>query len=179
MAYRLLETEEEDNLQKSRAEYDIAMTVEGNVQDAIDALEDINNYGPYIANMRTPDINKAIEMYFGNMDAQGKRILPSAKASLEKKRGYKFPIKTKQTVDAFVSLLANKQTLLSYKVDGNTITFPKDENPSRDALDNILKTVMNNVGIKYKTFRKDSDSGSRIDELRRLIRKEIKEIKNK
>ena len=55
-------------------------------------------------------VEKAIQTYFGNMDADGKKISPAKKMSIEKQRGEKFPIKTKQAIDDFVKSLTSTPT---------------------------------------------------------------------
>jgi hypothetical protein len=158
MAYRLRENEE-DAQSRLALDFDIILTPKTSVEDAVKALEDIDNYGAYISNMRNKaSIEKAIEMHFGNMDDEGKKISPAKKASIEKQRGEKFPVKTKQAIDDLVKSLTSKPNLLNYTVKDNTLVFPKGKNPSKDVTKKIIKTVMNNADIAFSVKEKESVS---------------------
>ena len=75
MAYKLKENEEENPQSRISVDYDIHLTPEGNIEDAISALKNIDNYGIYISNMRNKsNVEKAIQVYFGNMDEKGNKI---------------------------------------------------------------------------------------------------------
>jgi hypothetical protein len=163
MAYKLKENEEENPQSRISVDYDIHLTPEGNIEDAISALKNIDNYGIYISNMRNKsNVEKAIQVYFGNMDEKGNKISPAKKSSIEKQRGEKFPVKTKQAIDDFVKSLTSTPTLLSYDVKGKEIVFPKSNNPSKDLTKKIIKIVMDNAGIKFKLSDKEAVSEIKI-----------------
>jgi hypothetical protein len=153
--YKLIKEQDETNdgdNSLERASYDIAITpINASIEDAIKALENIENYGPYIPNLRNAavDVNKAVEDYFG----------PSQrfeKLKKEKERGKPFPTKTKQAVDDFIKSLKSKPTLLSWKISEDFLIFPSKRNPSKKVTQNIINTVMSNVGIKYDLTEKES-----------------------
>jgi hypothetical protein len=151
---RIFEQDDQEfkNNPSVNAEYDInVIPTEVAVDDVIKALDDINNYGIYISNMRnSPVVNQGIEKYFGNMDADGKKISPAGKASIEKSTGKKFPVKTKDAIDAITMSLISKPNLLKYEVKGNNVVFPQKGNPTKEVTKRIIKTVLGNAGIKYK-----------------------------
>ncbi len=157
MAYRLRENEE-DAQSRLALDFDIILTPKTSVEDAVKALENMDNYGVYVSNMRNVASNKAIEMYFGNMDAKGNKISPATKASIERQRGEKFPLKTKDAIDAFVKSQTSKPNLLKYDVKGNTLVFPKGSNPAKDLTKKIIKTVMDSAGIDFTIKEKESVS---------------------
>ena len=65
-------------------------------EDAIAAINDINNYGQYVSSMRSAKVtDKDLQAHFGPSS-------PRAKAALEKKRGEKFPNTIRN--DGFLSL---------------------------------------------------------------------------
>jgi hypothetical protein len=181
--YKLRENDEEGKSSRLTVDHDVTL-VTPDTKAAVAALKNIDNYGIYISNMRNKSsVEKAIETHFGNMDADGKKIAPAKKMSIEKQRGEKFPIKTKQAIDDFVKSLTSTPTLLSYDVKGDKVIFPKDKNPSIETTKKIIKTVMNNAKVDFK-FEGDKPSKkatkeSKEKELRLLIREEIKSILNK
>ena len=177
--YNLIENDEEGKSTRLTVDHDTTISTP-DTEKAIAALKNIDNYGIYISNMRNKSsVEKAIETYFGNMDSEGKKIAPSKKASIEKQRGEKFPVKTKQAIDDFVKSLTSTPTLLSYDTKGNKIIFPKDKNPSIETTKKIIKTVMDTAGVDFKfVTEKDSIKENKERELRLLIREEIKSIIN-
>jgi hypothetical protein len=178
--YKLRENDEEGKSSRFTVDHDTMIST-SDVEGALAALKNIDNYGIYISNMRNKsNVEKAIQVYFGNMDADGKKISPAKKSSIEKQRGEKFPIKTKQAIDDFVKSLTSTPTLLSYDVKGDKIVFPKDKNPSIETTKKIIKTVMDTAGIKFKFITdKEITKENKEKELRSLIREEIKSILNK
>lgn len=137
---------EPNNMSSVNAQYDISITPEGSSTDEVlVALLNIDNYGKYISNLRNtiPNMQKAMETHFGPN-------IPSKRKFMEKERGKLFPIKTKQTVDDLVKSLTSKPNLLKYEVKGNSIIFPQKQNPTKETTKNIIKTVLDNAGIKYK-----------------------------
>jgi hypothetical protein len=180
--YKLRENDEEGKSSRLIVDNNVTI-ITPDTEAAIAALKNIDNYGIYITSMRNqPHVNKAMEIYFGNMDANGKKISPATKSSIEKQRGEKFPIKTKDAMDAFVKSLTSKTSLLNYDVKGDKIIFPKDKNPSIETTKKIVKTVMNNAKVDFKFEgdkpTKKATKESKEKELRLLIREEIKNLLN-
>ena len=179
--YKLRENDEEGKSSRLTIDHDVTL-ITPDTKAAVAALKNIDNYGIYISNMRNKSsVEKAIETYFGNMDADGKKISPAKKMSVEKQRGEKFPIKTKQAIDDFVKSLTSTPTILTYDVKGDKIIFPKDKNPSIETTKKIIKTVMNTAKVDFK-FEGDkepkSTKESKEKELRLLIREEIRNLLN-
>jgi hypothetical protein len=180
--YKLRENDEEGKSSRLTIDHDVTI-ITPDTEAAVAALKNIDNYGIYISNMRNKSsVEKAIETHFGNMDTDGKKIAPAKKMSIEKQRGEKFPIKTKQAIDDFVKSLTSTPTLLSYDVKGDKIVFPKDKNPSIETTKKIIKTVMNTAKVDF-TYEGDKPSKkstkeSKEKELRLLIREEIRSLLN-
>jgi hypothetical protein len=175
---RIFEQDDQEfkNNPSVNAEYDINVTpTEVTTDDVVKALSDINNYGIYISNMRNqPIVNQGIEKYFGNMDADGKKISPAGKASIEKSTGKKFPIKTKTAIDDITMSLISKPNLLKYEVKGDSIVFPQKGNPTKEVTKRIIKTVLGNAGIKYKVKEVELAESKTIKFLD-ILREEVKE----
>jgi hypothetical protein len=181
--YKLRENDEEGKSSRLTVDHDVTV-VTPDSKAAIAALKNIDNYGIYISNMRNKsNVEKAIQVHFGNMDEKGNKISPAKKASVEKQRGEKFPVKTKDAIDAFVKSLTSTPTLLSYEIKGDKIVFPKDKNPSIETTKKIIKTVMDTAKVDFKFEgdkpSKKSTKENKEKELRSLIREEIKSILNK
>lgn len=178
--YKLKENDEDGKSSRLTVDHDVTI-VTPDIKAALEALQNIDNYGIYISNMRNKaSVEKAIETHFGNMDADGKKISHAKKMSIEKQRGEKFPIKTKTAIDDFVKSLTSKPTLLTYDVKGDKLVFPKDKNPSIETTKKIIKTVMNTAGVDYKIFNeKEAIKEAKEKELRLLIREEVRSILNK
>jgi len=166
--------EDEDNQSSSlRLDQDLILTTTEDIQTVVDALENIDNYGIYLSNIRKPNTNKAIEDYFGPSHPSKK------KTALKARGGEPFPLRTKTSVDDFIKSLHSKPNLLSYKVEDNTIVFPKESNETKENIKKIIDTVMNNAGItKYKIIKKESgasiEEGKKIKQIRQFIREQIK-----
>jgi ribosomal protein L23 len=172
MAYKLREEEEEMSPSSRLAvDYDIVLTPSGDVNDAVAALQNIDNYGVYVSNMRNKaSIEKAIEDYFGPS-------VPVKRKALEKQRGEAFPVKTKQAIDDLVKSLTSRPTLLSYEVKDNTLVFPKGKNPTKDLTKKIIKTVMDSAGIDYSISEKEvSESIMTKSKLKEIIKSEIRSL---
>lgn len=168
--YKLKEQEGEEVSPSSRDQvnYDLVLTPKSvEAEEVIKALEDIDNYGMYISNMRNKaSIQKAIEDHFGP-------VIPAKRKQIEKQRGVPFPVKTKQAIDDFVKMYTSKPTLLKYKVKDNTIIFPKGSNPVKDLTKKIVDVVMKNAKIDYSIAEKEA-----IDEnqLKEIIREKLVKI---
>ena len=155
--YRLVEQEEpggEESTPSSKEKiiYDLVLTPRFvTVGEVIKALEDVNNYGPYISNIRNTkaDVEKAIEDHFGPSQ-------PFMKKKAEKLRGKPFPPKTKIAIDSFIRSLAAKPTLLKWTIKGDRLIFPADKNPSKKATENIIRTVLDNAKIQYNLESKEN-----------------------
>ena len=146
--------EEDGNFSLGKVSYDLVLTPEGDVNNAVKALEDISNYGMYASNIRNTAtnkaaINKALEDHFGPN-------IPAKKKSLEKQRGVPFPPKTKQAMDDFTKQFTSKPQLVSYTVKGNSLVFPQKDNPTKDLTKKIIKTVLDNAGVSFKLSEKES-----------------------
>lgn len=126
------------------------------VEDAIKALENKDNYGIYLANIRTGKVtDKDLEAYFGPTHR-------ATKMKLEKERGEPFPIRTKQAMDDFVKNRVGKPNLVTYKVVGDTLVFPNSKNLSKGRTQSVVSTVMDNAKIKYTLKQKESFNENRI-----------------
>lgn len=174
--YKLREQEETGGEEtssgaKEKIVYDLVLTpLAADVKDVVSALENVNNYGAYVSNIRNTkaDVERAVEDHFG----PNQRF---AKAKLEKERGKPFPIKTKKAIDDFIKTLSAKPKLLRYEVVGDTLVFPAKFNPTKKVTEKIIDTVMGTAGIKYSLDSKES-----VSELKKLVKEEIlKFYKNK
>jgi hypothetical protein len=148
--------EDDATFSVGKATYDLVVTpVDSTPKDIIAALDNIDNYGIYASNIRNTainkvTINKAIEDYFGPNN-------PAKKKSLEKQRGEQFPLKTKQAIDDFTKQkFTSKPQLLNPTIEGNTVVFYQNENPTRELTKKILQVVLNNAEIQYKLSEKES-----------------------
>jgi hypothetical protein len=151
---RIFEQEDQEfkNNPSVNAEYDINVTpTDATVDDVIKALENVNNYGIYIMNLRNqPKVKQGVQKYYGYMDADGKDRLPSQKSKIERETGVKFPVKNKTEMETLILSLIGKPNLLKYEVKGNNVVFPQKGNPTKEVTKRIIKTVLGNAGIKYK-----------------------------
>lgn len=165
--YRLVENEEDNNV-RQQASYDLVLTPTVlSVEEVVKALENIDNYGAYVSNLRnaTKDVNKAVEIHFGPSQ-------PFAKKKLEKERGTPFPPKTKQAIDDFIKTLTSKPNLLNWVIKDGELLFPSSKNPTKKVTQNIIDTVMNNAGIDYTTSDRETvDEGSLREIIKEIIRK--------
>ncbi len=134
------------------------------VKDAIAALENKDNYGIYLSNIRTSKVTpKDMEEFFGPSS-------PRAKQAIEKQTGVKFPIKTKAAIDDFIKNRAGKPNLVYYDIVGDTLVFPSSKNTSKGRTQSIVATVLDNGGIRYTIKQKESFKESQI---KAIIREEI------
>lgn len=160
--YRLVEQEEggeeETSLSnKEKVVYDLVLTpLASSVQDAVSALEKIDNYGAYISNIRNTksNIEKAVIDHFGPNQ-------PLSKKKAEKERGKPFPIKTKAAIDNFIKTLSTKPSVLKWKIIDDTLVFPPAGNPTKKVTEKIIDTVMDNAGLDYDLENKESVSESK------------------
>jgi len=171
MSYKyklLIKENEEDNNVRQQASYDLVLTPTVlSVEEVVKALENIDNYGAYVSNLRnaTKDVNKAVETHFGPSQ-------PFAKKKLEKERGTPFPPKTKQAIDDFIKTLTSKPNLLNWVVKDGELLFPSSKNPTKKVTQNIIDTVMNNAGIDYTTSDRETvDESSLRETIKEIIRK--------
>jgi hypothetical protein len=163
--YRL--REEEDYVPGLREDKGIMLVAgEGVDINEIDAaLKDLKNYGKYIDNITSPDIEREMEIRFGPslfrsrealennfsklskdewMDlfkSKGVKDLEEKYATLEDNDG-KFPKSKKGDREAIVLSLRKTPNQLSYEIKGNTLIFPgtndlvRVKNTTREALKN-------------------------------------------
>lgn len=170
--YKLVEQEGDEETSSSNKEniiYDLVLTPLGStVQDAVAALEKIDNYGTYVSNIRNTkaDIEKAVIDHFGPSQ-------PFAKKKAEKERGKPFPVKTKAAIDAFIKNLSSKPSLLKWKVVGDTLVFPPAGNPTKKVTEKIISIVMDNAGVDYNLENEESTNESK---LKKLVKEEIKKL---
>lgn len=135
---------ENKKLPSIQIRYNLALTPQyAHIDKVIEAFQNINNYGIYISNIQHKNnIDHIIEEHFGPQ-------APAKKKQLEKIRGEKFPIKTKQSIDELIKSLSFKPNLLYYTVVDDKIVFDVDKNPSKQLTERMIKIVMNNAGIEY------------------------------
>ncbi len=162
--YKLKEQESsgEDNA-KDKATYDLVLTPRSlSIIEVIKALENIDNYGPYVSNLRNAaaDVNKEVEAHFGPSQ-------PWAKKAKEKERGKPFPPKTKQAVDDFIKSLKSKPNLLKWTIKGEELYFSPSKNPPKQVTKNIIDTVMKKANIDYSIEEKEAMNE---DSLREMIK---------
>jgi hypothetical protein len=120
------------------------------IEDAIEALENKDNYGIYLSNIRSGKVTpKNMEDFFGPTS-------PAAKKKIEKDTGVAFPIKTKAAIDDFIKSRAGKPNLVYYEVVGDTLMFPNSKNTSKGRTQSIVSTIMDNAGVKYEIKQKES-----------------------
>jgi hypothetical protein len=145
---------------KEKIDYDLVLTpIAVSVDEVVKALENIDNYGAYVSNLRNTksNVEKAVEDHFG----------PSQrfeKIKKEKERGKPFPVKTKQAIDDFIRTLTSKPNLLSWKVEGDSLAFPTKRNPTKKVTTSIINTVMEKAGIDYDLVEKEVTNESKINE---------------
>jgi len=139
------------------------------VEEVVTALETLDNYGPYISNLRNTksNVEKEIEKHFG----PSQRF---SKIKAEKERGKPFPPKTKQAIDDFIRTLTSKPNLLKWKVEGDSLIFQDKNNPTKKVTTNIIDTVLRNAGIDYNLENEEQLDESR---LTIAIKEAIKKVK--
>ena len=148
------------------ADKDIVLTPEApsTVEDAVKALENKDNYGIYLSNIRTGKLTpKDMEEFFGPSS-------PRAKQKIEKDTGIMFPIKTKTAIDDFIKSRAGKPNLVQYEVVDDTLIFPNSKNNSKGRTQSIVSTVMKNAGVRYTIKQKESFIEAQI---KAIIKEEI------
>ena len=146
--------------------YNIVVVPAGaTAEEAAKAFEDINNYGIYATNMRSSKVTQAdIDAYFGPSHRP-------TKMKMEKERGEPFPIRTKQAMDDFIKARAGKPNLVKFEIQGKTLVFPADKNPTKDATVKIIKTVLDSAGIAYRLQEKETFTEAK---LKAIIKEEIR-----
>ncbi len=152
LQYLLEQEDDKDFTLQGKTDQDIVLIPSTNhIRDVVEALENLDNYGSYASNVRTNSsvLQKAIEEFFGPS-------VPAKKKSLEKQRGKPFPLKTKQAVDDFIKGFKPKPNILLWKVDGNSLVFPKENNPEKGFTKKVIDAVMKKAGIDYSLETKNS-----------------------
>lgn len=139
-----------------RATYDLILTPKNATSDeTAKALSDIENYGKFKtqvlrnSSLSKREVNKALEDHFGPS-------VPSKKRSAEKARGSKFPIKTKQAIEDFLSSFNKKAEFFYWTVnDNDQLVFDKSKNPPKKYFDEVMDVVLGNAGIEYSITEKE------------------------
>jgi hypothetical protein len=140
------EVEDDGNFSSEKIEYNLSITpLNVSIEDTEKAFDNIDNYGSYISSMRSTQagLQKALEDHFGPSS-------PQTKKSLEKKRGFPFPIRTKQSIDDFIKSYQSKPNLVKFYTTDSSLVFPQKQNLNQRFTKSIIKTVLDNAGIKYK-----------------------------
>jgi len=148
---KLMENEEDGRSGRAMVKSDIIVTPKGEntLENIITALEDSNNYGIYLSNLR--NVNKFIQ------DEFTKHFGTPAQ-----RRTGKFPIYTKDSEMAFLKDLFKDETkinaqtrkvilskILNYNIKDNKVTVtPTKENP-KAAIKSKLDTILGNAGINF------------------------------
>lgn len=158
---------------REKINYDLRLTSLGEpISKVVAAFEEPKNYGIYLSNLRNYDtrLRDAMEKYFGPS-------IPAKKRAAEKLRGKPFPPKSKPAIDHFIKKYneryGSNMNLLNFEIlSGDALTFPFDKNPQKELTRKIIKTVMDNAGIKYEL-----DSIERVEEsVKNKLNKIVKEI---
>jgi hypothetical protein len=129
---------------------DVVVTPQGTstIQDIVSALEDPNNYGMYLSSLL--HVNKSIKdkvaSYFGTSNQRIKG---------------NYPEKTATNISAYIANLLNtdpgldrlKPVLLGkitgWKQVGNEINVAPTKTITKDNIEKIFNTVLNNAGVEY------------------------------
>lgn len=174
--YKLVEQDEPQGGEETSANskekvvYDLVLTPQIiSTDEVVKAFETVDNYGPYISNLRNTkaDVEKAVVNHFGPSQ-------PFVKKKLEKERGKLFPSKTKQAIDDFIKSLTSKPSLLKWSIEENSLVFPTKYNPTKQVTKNIIDIVMKNANIDYSLEEKEA-----LSEIRQVVREQIKKLFNK
>jgi hypothetical protein len=130
---------------------DVVVTPQGTstIQDIVSALENPNNYGMYLSGLL--HVNKSIKdkvaSYFGTSNQRIKG---------------NYPEKTAANISAYIANLLNtdpgldrlKPVLLGkitgWKQVGNEINVAPTKTITKDNIEKIFTTVLNNAGVEYK-----------------------------
>ena len=139
---------------REKTKYDITLfPTSVSIQEVIKALEDIDNYGAYVSNLRNTrqNVDKAIMSHFG----PDQRL---SKLKAEKERGKPFPLKTRTAISDFIKSLKLKPNLLKWDVKEDLIIFPVSKNPSKKVTKNIIDTVMKNANIDYTLKNEETNN---------------------
>lgn len=161
----IFENEEEKGLEYLMMDKEyVVHPVNATPEEVVAAFNNKDNYGRYVSKMRSAKVSdKDIEDYFGPRS-------PRLKAVKEKERGEPFPIRTADSMKAFIASKINKPNLVAPEIEGDTVVFPKDKNPTRGEVESIIQTVLDNAGIKYKLKIRKT-----LDEIKTRIKGLVKE----
>lgn len=154
---------QEDIRPREVANLDLLLTPLNTTYNEVeDALNDRNNYGPYLVNVRDKSsVAKAMEEFFGP-------TLPTKKKPLEKLRGKPFPPKTKQAIEEFLAGLEfGNPNILTWEVLPNgKILFPTKKNESKSKTKKVIKQVLGSAGLEYKL--EDYENLAEVNRMKRL-----------
>ena len=148
---KLMENEEDGRSGRAIVKSDIIVSPKGetSIANLVTALEDSDNYGIYLSNLR--NVNKFIQdeftKHFGT--------------PVQRRTG-RFPVYTKDSEMAFLKDLFKDETkidartkkvilskILNYNINGDKITIiPTKENP-KAAIKSKLDTILGNAGVEY------------------------------
>jgi hypothetical protein len=188
MNYNIKEEEEDNQQSLSREDQDIVLITKTpeDLNKAINALENIRNYGIYTQNLNLPGLKKAMEEFFGPSHPSTK------KAAIKARGGEPFPIRTADsTLDFKLNYLKSlnmKPNILYWeKKNDSTLVFPKKSNETKDHAKAVIDTVITNynkdkkeeekiTGYKIKKEYSSISENITMYEFRKLIREEIKNI---
>ena len=146
-----MENEEDGRSGRAIVKSDIIVSPKGetSITDLVTALENSDNYGIYLSNLR--NVNKFIQdeftKHFGT--------------PVQRRTG-RFPVYTKDSEMAFLKDLFKDETkidartkkvilskILNYNINGDKITItPTKENP-KAAIKSKLDTILGNAGVEY------------------------------
>lgn len=165
---KLYENEDEDLYLLMDRDLVLRVKSPRTIDDVTKALEDKNNYGRYVSTMRSAKVSdKDVEAYFGPRSIRVRekneaeryekfmKANPDSNMSFQdwKKEGPAgtelgpYPVRTRDTYDAFVTQFITKPNLLIYYPTENkdALIFPKSQNKGRNEIKNIVTTVLSNA----------------------------------
>lgn len=178
--FRELYEEEDDQGFWLAQDRDVTVTIKPphTAEEADKALQTKDNYGRYISTMRNSKVSqKDVEEYFGPRSPNVKNVKQRERYSKfielnpDSDMTYQqwlvngpvgtdvgpYPVNTKAAYDAFVNQFITKPTLLRWAVVGDRLIFPKESNPGRNEVKNIVTTVLTNAGFPPKSYKFSSD----------------------
>jgi hypothetical protein len=174
MSRHLFENEEETGADYLLMDKEYVLTpVDTTAEELIKAFDNKDNYGRYVSSMRSAKVtDKDLEDYFGPRS-------PRLKASKEAERGAPFPVKTPQAIQDFIKSKVGKPNLVHPELEGDVVVFPKAKNPTRGETKNIIQTVLDNAGIKYKIKQRATIDEAKKAKLKAFLKEEILKVYKK
>ena len=148
---KLMENEEDGRSGRAIVKSDIIVSPKGetSIADLVTALEDSDNYGIYLSNLR--NVNKFIQdeftKHFGT--------------PVQRRTG-RFPVYTKDSEMAFLKNLFKDETkidaktkkvilskILNYNISGDKILITPTKESPKAAIKSKLDTILGNAGVEY------------------------------